>query len=663
MKLQKVHIRNFRSIRDSTEFDISDITCLVGKNESGKTALLQALYRLNPVVESVGHFDVMDDYPRHEVIEYEEAVVAGQIEPAQVIKATYELDADDIKIVKDAYGSKCFKSKIPTLVLQKGYSNDTSAQIEINDNAVLEHIIDEIDLSQSTVEELRALDSIQDMANMVEVLSRDADSDQTEAVEDLLEILHDFSEHGIAQVIFDDVISDRVPQYLYFDEYYQMKGQDNLNALMDRVDNDTLQDADYPLIGLIEMAGLDMANLLGIGRTQALLSRLQAAENKLTQGALAHWSQNRHLRMKFDIRPAQPGDGPGMTEGMNIWGFVHDEKHKVDTPISTRSRGFVWFFSFLAWYSKIRRESDKFILLLDEPGLALHAKAQNDLLRYFEKELKPHHQLIYTTHSPFMVDPKRFDRVRIVQDLDVDDSSDHEIGSQEGTKVLTEVLNATPDSLFPLQGALGYEIHQTLFVGPNSLIVEGVSDLLYLQVMSGLLQQKGECGLSSEWTITPVGGSDKVSTFVALLGSQANMNIAVLLDFQRSDQQKIENLFKSKLLHRTKVRTYADFVQGEEADIEDLFEPRFYLELVNGEYNSSVELEHLNNPHLRILRRIEHHLTKKPLPNNTKFNHYRPARYLSQKIDSLADRIDADTLDRFRQVFKTLDDLLLRVPI
>ena len=49
MKLTKVRITNFQSIHDSTEFDIADVTCLVGKNEAGKTALLKALYRLNPL--------------------------------------------------------------------------------------------------------------------------------------------------------------------------------------------------------------------------------------------------------------------------------------------------------------------------------------------------------------------------------------------------------------------------------------------------------------------------------------------------------------------------------------------------------------------------------------------------------------------------------------
>ena len=180
----------------------------------------------------------------------------------------------------------------------------------------------------------------------------------------------------------------------------------------------------------------------------------------------------------------------------------------VTTELGTRSRGFVWFFSFLAWYGDVQRKKQNVILLLDEPGLSLHGKAQGDLLRYFEKELVPNHQVIYTTHSPFMVDPTRFERVRIVQDRSVDTDEDLPDG-EEGTKVTSDVLEATDDSLFPLQGALGYDISQTLFVGSNSLIVEGVSDLLYLQVMSGVLQAEGREGLSSEWTITPVGGQTR----------------------------------------------------------------------------------------------------------------------------------------------------------
>ena len=248
---------------------------------------------------------------------------------------------------------------------------------------------------------------------------------------------------------------------------------------------------------------------------------------------------------------------------------------------------------FSPWYSKLRQEGGELILLLDEPGLSLHGKAQEDLLRYFEDELKPHHQLIYTTHSPFMVDPTRFDRARIVQDLGIDSMSDQLPDDKQGTKVITEVLDATSDSLFPLQGALGYEIYQTLFIGPNNLVVEGVSDLLYIQTISTLLQEKGEQGLSPDWTITPVGGADKVPNFVALIGAQRHTNVAVLIDYQKKDEQSIQNLYKRKLLQQENVITYADFADGEEADIEDMFNPKFYLKLVNHVFNINLTVNDL----------------------------------------------------------------------
>ena len=597
MKLTKVRITEFQSIQDSTEFEVGDITCMVGKNEAGKTALLKALYRLNPIIEADGKFDVTDDYPRRTVTNYEFDIEDGRRSPAQVVQATYALDPEDIAAVKEIPGSERLQGEQPTVTIRKGYSNEIAfGEFEIP------------------------------------------------AYDQLAQILR-----------------DRIPKFLYFDEYYQMKGQDNLDALRQRSADRVLEDSDHPLLGLIDLAGLDLdrlTSLISSGRTEALIARLEAAANHLTQSVLPYWSQNQHLRMKFDIRPAQPEDPPGMTGGMNIWGRVEDTKHYVTTSLGTRSRGFVWFFSFLSWYQKIRRENENIILLLDEPGLSLHAKGQGDLLRYFEQELKPHHQLIYTTHSPFMVDPMHFDRVRIVQDLSIELDPEDLPDEQQGTKVITEVLDATPDSLFPLQGALGYEIHQTLFIGPNSLVVEGVSDLLYIQTVSALLQERGEAGLRTDWTVTPVGGSGQVPAFVALIGAQEHLNVAVLIDFKKKDRQNIGNLYKKKLLEKNKVLTYDRFVAGNEADIEDMFDPDFYLKLVNVEFGTSLTVNDLRNGPPRILRRLENHFENNPLPNGARFNHYRPARYFSEKINSLASELTEPQLDRFREAFKALNSLL-----
>lgn len=318
-------------------------------------------------------------------------------------------------------------------------------------------------------------------------------------------------------------------------------------------------------------------------------------------------------------------------------------------------------FSFLAWFDQQQRKNEPFILLLDEPGLFLHGRAQADLLRYIDEELKGDHQVIYTTHSPFMVAPEKFDRVRIVQDKSMD-SDEPTPRSEDGTKVITEVLEATQDSLFPLQGALGYDIYQTLFVGPNSLVVEGASDLLYIQTVSALLDSQGRERLSEKWTITPVGGADKVPTFVALLGAQKGLKIATLIDFQKKNQQVIENLYKRKLLRKQNVLTFAEFTGGTEADIEDMFDIDFYLQIVNKEYakdlDKPITKEMLTLQTCRVVPKLEDFFTTNPQKSGVNFNHYRPARYFTENISSLTKEIQQKTLDEFETAFRTPNGLL-----
>jgi energy-coupling factor transporter ATP-binding protein EcfA2 len=440
-----------------------------------------------------------------------------------------------------------------------------------------------------------------------------------------------------------------------------MRGCENIEGLQSRLSTGALKRSDHPLLGLIDLAALKLPELLNPSRTRDLINKLEGAGNHLSRQILKYWSQNKHLQLKFDVRPARPGDPEDMRQGNNIWSFVYDSKHMVTTDLGVRSRGFVWFFSFLAWYSRQRASQQKLILLLDEPGLYLHAKAQEDLLRYFEAELKPSHQLIYSTHSPFMVDSNHFDRVRIVQDKSID--ADTPLPpEQEGTKVFVDVLEATGDSLFPLQGALGYEIYQTLFIGPNSLVVEGVSDLLFLQAISGLLGEAGKTALDPIWTITPVGGADKIPTFAALIGSQRAMNVATLMDFQKRHRQMIDNLYKKKLLEKSHVLTFADFTGKSEADIEDMFEPDFYVGLVNQEFakelRSAIDPARLNTAVPRIISAIEQHIAATPLKTGSTFNHYRPARYFVENLSTLSSQVSAATLTRFEEAFKALNRLL-----
>lgn len=655
MKLTKVHVTDYQSVRDSNEFDIGDVTCLVGKNEAGKTALLQAIYRLRPIVAADDGYSVTDDYPRRDVADYEHDIEQEERDHAVVARLTYELDDADVAAVSKTFGAKALTSR--TLTIEKAYEQDgLTFGLSINEEEALRHLLSRYSVPEETRVSLQACSTPAEAKNAV------AGLEQTEAIQDVSKWVDALiAAKGITHYVYHKILAARVPQFLYFDEYYQMRGCDNIEALKKRAASDALEKSDYPMLGLIRKARLDLDGLLAPERTRDLKNKLEGAGNHLTKSIVRYWSQNKHLQMRFDVRPAHAQDPEGMRSGTNIWAEVYDTRHLVTTELGSRSRGFVWFFSFLAWYGDVQREKQNVILLLDEPGTSLHGKAQGDLLRYFEEELVPNHQVIYTTHSPFMVDPSRFDRVRIVQDRSID--TDEELPEdEEGTKVIVEVLESTEDSLFPLQGALGYDIAQTLFVGPNSLVVEGVSDLLYLQVMTGVLQASGREGLDPGWTITPVGGSDKVPTFVALLGAQEKMNVVTLIDFQEKDRQAIENMWRRKLVKKKQVLTYADFVDANEADVEDVLGAPLYIDLVNAEYAAElgkpIAMEDLKSKHPRITVRLEQHFAENPLSGGAVFNHYRPARRMAETIGEL--KVPDAVLDRFQAVCSAVNGRLVR---
>ena len=651
MLLKSFQVREFQSIRDSGPVRIESITSLVGKNEAGKSALLRALYRLNPIVPAEGNFDVTHDYPRMEVEDYRIAVEAKQRKPATPIVACYSIEADELTQITNLFGPECLKTAECTL--SKSYNNKRAISIDINEGKALQYLIDRADLTEEMRIALKAAPTT--VIEFQKVLTA---QEKTEEVKRLIAILEGITKKGIIGYVFDTFLSSHEPKFLYFDEYYQMTGHENIEALIQRQAAGQLKPSDHPLLGLIRLARLELNDLINPNSTIELKNKLEGASNHLTKQVLRYWSQNKHLRMTFDVRPARPGDPAGMQAGTNIWGGVYDTRHQVTTELGSRSRGFVWFFSFLAWYSDVKKKSEPMIMLLDEPGLTLHAKAQHDLLRYFETELKGHHQLVYTTHSPFMIDPEHFERVRIVQDKSLEDETSD---VDEGSKVLTNIFDASPDSLFPLQGALGYELHQTLFIGPNSLIVEGASDLLFIQAMSGILSEEGRIGLDRRWTITPAGGAAKVPTFVAMLGSQKSLKLATLLDTSITEQPKIEELYKEKLLRKNHVFTYANFTGSAEADVEDMFELGFYLDLVNKEFKDQlaapIELAKLNPKLPRIAQRIESYLNSSPLKSGV-FGHYRPARYFSEHSGILKKQLSETTKARFEIAFKQLNDLL-----
>jgi predicted ATP-dependent endonuclease of OLD family len=282
------------------------------------------------------------------------------------------------------------------------------------------------------------------------------------------------------------------------------------------------------------------------------------------------------------------------------------------------------------------------ILLLDEPGLNLHAKAQADLLRFIEN-LGVKYQIIYTTHSPFMIDSKCLDRVRTI------------VETPGGSKISDAVYETDERTIFPLQAALGYDIAQSLFISPQNLLVEGPADLIYLNTLSEILKAEGREGLREDITVVPMGGIDKVPSFISLFRGN-DLEIVCLLDSysETAGKQRLDDMIRHKIIKQKQVVFFDEFakVDGDRADIEDLFEPEEYLKLYNGAFKKegTIELTDLDSKLPTILGRINKHLD---IP---RFNHYRPANALN-KMGVDASFFSEATLTRFETMFQHVNAL------
>ena len=130
MRLKSFHVRVFRNIIDSGEIEVTDNTCLVGKNEAGKSALIGALHRLNPAKPIA--LELLEEYPRWLKKQHE---ISGEIDNAVPITATFEVEPDELKSLEESYGKGILQS--PQIIAKRKYSGDMVIDVPINFGAFI----------------------------------------------------------------------------------------------------------------------------------------------------------------------------------------------------------------------------------------------------------------------------------------------------------------------------------------------------------------------------------------------------------------------------------------------------------------------------------------------------------------------------------------------
>lgn len=634
MKLISVTIDKYKCVENPQTFDVNDgITILVGMNESGKTSVLESIAKTNYFQDDENfEFNLTFDYPR----KWKKNVDKSGENPVAVV-CTYELEDCDVDRIEENLGKGVVLGRQISRTVC--YDNTASvSMIKIDKKRIITNFLKNANVySENLCEKLEKVNSSQELDGVISDYSDETKIQGIKTLQKLFNSPNDKWNDQIEWYVFNKLISPYFPKFLYYDEYYSLPSRISLEKI--QKDPSNIKEEEKTAKALIELADINVQELIQSTSFEAFKAELEATQENISEVLFKYWKTNKNLSIAFDIDKIENAD----RNGTHIVEHVLDIRVRnkgVTLPLKNRSKGFNWFFSFLVWFKKIQEDKNsKYILLLDEPGLNLHASAQKDLLEFIE-DLSTDYQILYTTHSPFMIPSDHLDRVRTVLETD------------KGSIISNSIQEKDPNTLFPLQAALGYDIAQNLFISPKNLLVEGVSDLMYLQVMSNILLSMGREGLKDDITIVPVGGLDKVATFISLLRGQ-ELQIACLLDTftDAKGKAKIEDLVVGKIIQKNKIKFFDEFVEEyNQADIEDLFTKEDYLKLYNEAFGKDIKLSDLNGSIKPIIIQLNTYLSV------TRFNHYSPANKLVQMGVS-SEYFDNRTLDNFEKVFNTINKL------
>ncbi|MEX2376078.1 MAG: AAA family ATPase [Dehalococcoidia bacterium] len=640
MQLQAVSVKRFRNIVESGAVEIDpDVTCLVGKNESGKSSFLQALYRVNPARPAP--FSILDHYPAW--LEKRDRLRGVDIEHFEPVEATFVLDEADAEEINAALGDGVVWAG-GKVVVGRIYEGLQTYSTEHDESKFVSSVVQDINWAKGTKTEANKLKTVSGLREYAEQLKNDdnGNPDYQQTAADINSMLVDrLGDYDVENAIWWWHVEAKLPSFLYFSEYSQLPYTVPIEKVLTSP-RDQLSEGEQTAASLLRLAAADKDYLTNTDYERRK-RELENVANSITQDVLEYWSQNPELRVLPDITQRTVPGPKGNTAVLDELKIrVYDSRHELSLPLNEHSTGFRWFFSFLAAFSEFEVREEPVVVLLDEPALGLHARAQKDFLRFIDERLAKNSQVIYTTHSPFMVEPGKLERVRLVEDR----------GKEVGATVSADVLSTDPDTLFPLQGALGYDIVQHLFINEHNLVLEGTSDYTYLRVISDHFSRSGSrTPLDDRWSLVPVGGADLIPTFVALLGT--HLDLTVLIDATKSGNQKLQRLRDHGLLEANRLISIAMVTGGAEADVEDLFDPGDYLGLYNRAFEGKVNLGdlHGNDPIVRQLARRA---------GVDRFDHGLPADVLLRHRDEILPQLTESTLDRFESLFERINGTLTK---
>ena len=604
MRLRKFRVRAYRCIHDSGEITVGDLAAFVGRNESGKTTILQALTLLNRD-EQISELDLCDEM--HEELKNEMKLAEGEFELSQheksIIKEKFP-NLPDLKKIKLFRTNRNPKVQYEFEDIELGeeenqglnsWENFSKQIIEFLDT-IPNHLRIQIDTSffeGEVPKNQETFDSgMAEFSNQFHVIAIQEPKviEEWEKIYELPEnqFSHLLSGESEKTALQNFIASELHPRFVYFSDYKKIYGNINLNEYLREEKGERADSIEYveefdkaeTVRNLFYLAELDMKELDEVKESPSkCIKLLNAASNRLTSKLNPAWKGDPiHVDLRYN---------PG-----NIMSVVISDVHKDGTITNTgllnrRAEGFKWTFSFIVNFAAEtqRAELKEAILLLDEPARNLHPTQQmgiSDLL----KNLAGSNQVLYATHSPFMI----FDYTPgnlLVVELDK---------RKHLSRIFYDYWNADDKTLTPILYGLSRGQVESIVdreIGTNSrpvIIVETMSDAMYLNAFDKFLQDPN----ISMNPLNVIAAFNKNSVLpLAIFYRNHGYKTFVLLDNTEESKQISSQLVSNEF---SSVQTIFFEREGKKLEsIEDYIVLEDYLHPVNQTYEIKLRQEGFSN--------------------------------------------------------------------
>lgn len=507
--LKKFKVENYKSVKDSGDCYLANgITVLAGRNESGKTSILEAL----------------EDFDTERKMRAEAIPIHNSSLKPKII-VTFEIKKEELE---DIYTEFIADKKISEIIVEKNGDNEYSIinseelflkTIKSNDKRItefkkellaLKKILDKYTIVITL--ELLDTDNLKQISTQVSALKQNiephisklSDDERTKKEEHIVklkEIINEFIDTNTLEDEFLTEFKKYIPNFILFDTYN--------DQIPDKVPLAQLKEHDF-IKDLVAISDLDLDLIQKPEKITENLKHNDKVNVIVSDEYKKFWNQDAaNLFLNWD------------KDHLQFW-IKEDGEYYMP---SQRSKGRQWHLSFYIRITARSKENVPNIILIDEPGLFLHARAQKDILKKLEESSKET-PIIFSTHSPYLIDPNNLNRIRLIEKT-----------KELGTKISKIHAKADKETLTPILTAIGEDLSQGIRVTiKNSFIVEGISDYYYLHAFKKLFK------FETEMNIVP-GCGDNIPAIASILFGWG-LDPYFILD---SDSQKITNKLKKTI--------------------------------------------------------------------------------------------------------------------